>query len=370
MSLRKGIVLIVDDDDGRSTQRLLEDSIQSIVRHPNDVTPGDLKRAKLILVDFKLAHWPERDHQHTPSLKPEDGIALIAVLRSNLAALKAAPTAFALNSGMLKKLSGGGDWEGREHAIARSIDLDWVFAKGGKRGDFSVAVSSLANAVAQLPVSWPVSSKTKERILSLLAVPVKARWRQSAIEAIDRSNPPHDILIENSFGVAVLRWLLHAILPFPTFLLSERYLAARLRIEPNSLSRLLRGTEGKKIRKALSAFEYRGILCAFSATRWWRAGIEYWIWDATNGKAFDRDAIVTLVHSKISRNVKFTSLPNPVVSLDDELRPCDGLIDLGEAVEVKPDGWPSFADGAWISVKLANDPAFVALVPQSERNKL
>jgi hypothetical protein len=93
-------------------KRLLEDSIPSIVRHPNDVTPGDLKQAKLILVDYKLDHWPERDNQHTPSLKPLDGIALIAVLRSNLASLKAAPTAFALNSGMLEELSGGGDWAG------------------------------------------------------------------------------------------------------------------------------------------------------------------------------------------------------------------------------------------------------------------
>jgi hypothetical protein len=162
----------------------------------------------------------------------------------------------------------------------------------------------------------------------------------------------------------------HAILPFPTFLLNERYLAARLRIEPNVFSKILKGKNAKKIRRALSAFEYRGILCGFSGTRWWRAGIEHWIWDATKGKAFDRDAIEKLVHSKVSRKVEFTTIPYPVVSLDAQLRPSDRLISLGEAVEVKPDGWPSFADGAWIPANSANDPAFVAFVPQSEKNKL
>lgn len=370
MSLSSGVVLIIDDVNGQATKRLLNDSIPSIVRHPNDVTSNDLKRAKLVLVDFKLDHWPARDNQQTPSLKPKDGIALIAVLRSNLADLKAAPTAFALNSGMLNALNGGDDLVDREYAIARSVDLEWVFAKGGKRENFAVAVSSLANAVAALPIKWPVSSQTKNKISSLLAVPSRTRWRQSAIEAIDRSNPPHDILIENTVGIAVLRWLLHTILPFPTFLLNERYLATRLRIEPDSFSQFLKSKKGKKTKNPLSSYEYKGVLSEFSGTRWWRAGIEFWIWEGTDGKAFDQDAIKRLVRSEISRSVKFTALQNPVVSLDEQLRPSDRLIDLEAAVEIKPDGWPSFADGAWIPVGLADNPAFVALVPQNEKNKL
>ena len=169
MPSRRGAVLIVDDADGRATKRLLDDSIPSIVRHPNDVTPADLKKAQLVLVDFILDHWPERDGQLTPSLRPQNGIALIAVLRSNLASLKAAPTAFALNSGLLNQLSGGGDSAGREYAIARSVDLEWVFAKGNKREEFHIS----RGLPSQMPlqscrIKWPVSSKTKDRILSLL----------------------------------------------------------------------------------------------------------------------------------------------------------------------------------------------------------
>jgi hypothetical protein len=76
MAKDRGVVLIIDDEDGQATKRFLGNSIKSIVRHPNEVAPADLKRAKLVLVDFKLDNWPERDRQETPSLKPKDGIAL------------------------------------------------------------------------------------------------------------------------------------------------------------------------------------------------------------------------------------------------------------------------------------------------------
>ena len=370
MPAHKGVVLIIDDENGLPTKRLLGSFVETIVRHPNDVTASDLKKAKLVLVDYKLDHWPERERQATPSLMPKDGVALIAVLKSNLGRLRAAPAAFALNSGMLKALSGGGVWIDREHVIARSIDLEWVFAKGGKDASFPVSVKSLADAVARLPSKWPAPSKLKDQILSLLGVPKRARWHQSALEAIDRSSPPHEILIENSSGIAVLRWLLHTILPFPTFLLSERYLAARLRIEPRSFSHILKGGEGKRIRRILNAFEYKGVLCDFAGTRWWRAGVEHWLWEGTKGKSFDKDAIEAFVTSKFSRKVEFTNLSSPVVSIDEHLRPCDTLVGLNDAIEIKPDGWPSFSDSAWINLSQINEAQFVALVPQSERNQL
>lgn len=365
----KGVILIIDDEDGYPTKRLLGDSIQSTVRHPNDVVATDLKKAKLVLVDFKLDHWPKRDEQTTPSLMPRDGIALIAVLRSNLERVKGSPVAFSLNSGLLTHLNGGRPSKGREHAIAQSVDLDWVFAKGQDRAAFAIAVNSLAEAVAALPTRWPKTSETRDKLISLLKVPPRTRWRQSAIDAIDRSHPPHDIMIGNGSGIAVLRWLLHVILPYPTFLIDERYLAARLRVEPQAFSQWIKGRGGADIRRTLRAFEYSGVLSDFAGTRWWRAGLEHWIFQQTNGKAFDRDAIQQFVKYIIWRGAKFTEIQNPVVSLDSELRPCDTLIELAASIEIKPDGWPSFADGAWIPAAYADNAEFVALVPQSEKNR-
>ncbi|MGJ5038232.1 hypothetical protein ACQR13_29315 [Bradyrhizobium sp. HKCCYLRH3059] len=362
-----GVILIIDDEDGRVTKRMLGTSIESTVRHPNDVTASDLRKAKLVLVDYKLEHWPQRDVLATPSLKPKDGISLIAVLRSNLAG-STSPVAFALNSGALKQLNAGRDPNGSEHAIARAIDVEWVFSKGSNREHFPLAVSRLAEAVKSLPKDWTDSSKTRDMLNDLLAVPSRATWRQSAIEAIDRSYPPHDIMIGNGSGIAVLRWLLHVILPYPTFLLDERYLAARLWIEPTSFSRLMK-TERDDIRRVLGFCEYKGILNGFAGLRWWRPGIEQWIWDNTKGKAFDREAVQQLVADRLTRKARFSELNNPVISVSSNLQPSDDLTELSEAVEIKPDGWPPFAECAWIAAVNASDPAFVGLIPQIEKNK-
>ncbi len=371
MPRKLGTVLIVDDSDSQATKRRLDKVVQSIVLHPNDVTPDDLKRAKLVLVDYVLDKWPERNAQNTPSLKPMNGVALIAVLKSNIHSLNAAPTAFALNSGELSLLSGGGKTEGREHAIAKSVDLEWVFAKTGDAKDFATSVKSLAEAVDKLPPlsKWPSSVAVKNKITSLLAIPANSRWRLTALESIDQALPPHEISIRNSAGVALLRWLLHAVLPYPTFLLDERYLALRLTVEPSSFSKALRSDQGSRIVKALSGFGYRGVLADFNGRRWWRAGLEQWLWESTKGRSFDRNALQQLVKSKLSGEVKFTELPSPVVSLDDSLRPSDILIDVSTAVVIRPDGWPTFADAAWISTDSMTDKSFVALIPQSEATK-
>jgi hypothetical protein len=364
-------VLIVDDQDGRSTKAHLEDlDLTIIVAHPNEVTNDHLQKASLILVDFVLDDWPERDRQRTPSLRPRDGIALIGVLRSNIDHLKAGPVAFALNSGNLASLNNGRSYEGHEHSIARAVDLEWVFGKGGKRENFATAVNELAKAVHALPKQWKSDAGARSQISSLLKLPKSATWTQSATEAIDYSYPPRDILIGNGSGIAVLRWMLHVILPYPTFLLDERFVAARLRIEPEDFAKMMHSKAGMKIRKALSAFQYNGILSDFSGMRWWRAGIEQWIWDETKGKAFDSEAIELLVRRKLYRSATFTTLRDPVISINEELRPSDHLIELSDAAETRPDGWPSFADGAWIPKSAASDDAFVAIIPQREKNKL
>jgi hypothetical protein len=86
------------------------------------------------------------------------------------------------------------------------------------------------------------------------------------------------MLAETSNGMAIIRWLLHEVLPFPSFLLDERYVAARLRIEPESLRTILVAKKPARIRRELEPFEYLGLLHDFSGRRWWRAGIDSWLW--------------------------------------------------------------------------------------------
>lgn len=366
-------VLIVDDNDGdaRATKFALGESLISRARSPNDVSDIDLSRADLVLLDFKLDAWPERDGQSTPSLKPRDGVALAAILRSNMGiARRASPTAFALRSGKLQDINGDPDYRGREHVIARSLELEWAFSKGMDVGQFASQAQSLAVAVKQFPRKWPSIEKGRARLFKLLMAEGSSGWGRRAKDEIESASPPEDVLAIASNGTAVLRWLLHEILPYPTFLLDERYLAARLRIDPSSLSTALNTASGKKIVRALRSFEYRGILHDFLGRRWWRAGIEHWLWSKTHGRPQNTDALRNVVKAILPR-VQLSSLENPVVAVDDRFRPTDTLVELRDAVQVNSDDWPKFADSAWVSMKEARANQVVASqVVSQDRERL
>jgi|ERR1039458_465427 hypothetical protein len=367
------VVLIIDDEEesASAAKDKLEKQAESICRLPSDVTSADLNRADLVLVDYKLDHWPERDEQKTPSLMPQDGNALVATLRSNLKySSTRTPKAFALHSGQLSDLSGELSAVHREHAIARMQDLDWVFTKGISAGDFGKEVRSLAFAVAALPRPWPTVEKSRETLRSLLKLEKKSRWYIRATEDLEKGNPPQDVLAQTSHGMAVVRWLLHDVLPFPCFLIDERYLAARLHVTPKSLRLALSDPKSRRLRAALKEFAYTGILSSFSGSRWWRAGIEHWLWGKTNGQTFDSDALKSVVRQLSRRLVSLRQL-NPVVTLDDQYRPTDVLIDLKKAVQISPDNWPTSADPAWVSLEKAKkDPSVAARVTAQDRVKI
>ena len=77
----KSSILVIDDepDELRDLMELgLDDNLNSIVVHPRDVEMSHLEDADLVLVDYRLAEWPERDVQAV-SLKPATGLALAVV---------------------------------------------------------------------------------------------------------------------------------------------------------------------------------------------------------------------------------------------------------------------------------------------------
>lgn len=370
---RKPSVLIIDDvnEDGDATRILLGSSVTSVYRAPSEVTNQDISRANVILIDFKLENWPDRDDLDTPSLKPKHGIALAANLRSNLSLNhNRPPTAFALRSGKLNELSGKLSPLNREHSIARMLDLEWVFSKS-ETEHFSNAVRSLAKAVQQLPHPWPSYRNSEAALLRLLKISQKVEWSGNAINDVRTASPPQDVLAETSNGMAILRWLLHEVLPFPSFLLDERYIAARLRVRPDALRSILTASEASKIRTRLQPFAYTGLLHDFSGPRWWRAGIDNWLWHETSGDPLSPDALRALARRVLPPSVNVLDLENPVISLDDQFRPTDTLIELKSAVQLKPDDWPEIAEPAWVTLWDAKqNPDLAARVIALDRGKL
>ena len=92
-------------------------------------------------------------------------------------------------------------------------------------------------------------------------------------------------------------------------------------------------------------------LADFDGPRWWRVGVEAFLWDKTRGNSFDPDVVRDLLVEKSGVNLqRSTPELDPVVRYDQDYRPTGTFLDLQGAVRICPDDWPSFADQAWVSV--------------------
>ena len=356
-------ILIVDDelDEAVAKRQLLGSAAETLPRTPDDVTLADLRRADLVLVDFVLDQWMV-DPSVPASVHPKDGVALAAVFRSHSSS--ELPTAYALHSGRLDGLSGGLPRGSHLHVIARANNVEWVFSK--KAGDDAVPlrqqVLSLAKALQDLPSGWPTNQPKRMRTIleDLLKLSRGAAWRERAWQQIEVCHPPIHELSPPTHAVALIRWLLHSIMPYATFLWDFRHLAARLRVTPRSLIVALKKNDS--FAKTLALYKYRGSLHDFLGDRWWRPGIEHLLWKRTEAKPFNVDALQTVV-GELSQRLEPVSLNEPVVAFDQNLRATDQLIELSDAVELQPDDWPPFAERPFALRELAmKDPRLKSLI--------
>ena len=84
--LQKPSILIVDDEPElvQSEFALLADDVDVDligILHPEDLESDQLQEANLILVDYRLKHWSERDFHSSVAMRPETGLSLAAILR-------------------------------------------------------------------------------------------------------------------------------------------------------------------------------------------------------------------------------------------------------------------------------------------------
>jgi hypothetical protein len=364
-------VLLIDDspDHLGPLQTLLRDhGIAAPARHPQDITLDDLLSAHLILVDLRLEDWQERDAAGAIALQPLNGVGLIPILRGHLAAAGAdRPYAFALNTGHPEDLTSFLPPDGRLHAIARTNNLEWVFAKAGQ-GPIPPAqqIASLARAVEALPRVWSVEDPegNQTQTTAALALGPDCGWYQAAWEDIDRCHPPIHEMSKETHGIALLRWMLQRILPYPCFVSDLSDLAIRLRVPQASLSRAFAETT---LANLFEKVRYTGILADFAGRRWWRAGIEEVLWQITDGQSFSPDAVFQSL-LRVAPDLERLPEDDVVACISQDLHSRGSAKPVRECVRVQPDDWPPFADPAWAHIdQLRAEPRIVALVLEEDR---
>ncbi|MDE2719527.1 hypothetical protein [Candidatus Palauibacter polyketidifaciens] len=369
----KPFVLIVDDfpDDVRNKMINAFDGRADIeVLHPSDIDTADLERANLVLVDYKLDDWSGRDRQDAP-FRIQTGLALATVLRELVDQKPAGPggtppstqrAAFALHTARLAEAKGRIRLpsSSARHVLARLNNLEWVFEKQDSRRVEQML--ELARATRKLPAEWPSDPRDSEsQAERLLGLAEGIGWYERCWRDVRECQPPIHELAGGAGSVLFLRWLLHQILPFPSFLWDEHWLAARLRLRLDDLRKLL--VSDSALRRDLNDRRYSGLLADFLGDRWWRGAIEDYVWQLTAGSSGDSGEFGIALREKAGKELDLLEISRPVVCLDENLQPSGRFTSPSDAVNVRPDHWPAFAESAWMRISTVEEvPEMRAIV--------
>jgi hypothetical protein len=370
-------VLIIDDDPSQESFALSLSAHGVDVKHvlPDDLTAADLNRASLVLIDEFIEHWTAREtiEDHI-GLFVRDGVALAAVLRSAIdgrgpsheIAPRPRNTALVLRTGHLEILAEGTPEFIRPMTVASRHDLEWVAdKKTSADAPALAALASLAIAAAALPTSWEDPTDPRAQII-WLGLDGKP-WRDDALAQIELCRPPWSVLAATSAGRRWLSWFVQRILPFPTFLVDDQRAASYLGLAPRALDALLAGSSEAAI--VLRQAVYTGQLSGFAGRRWWRAGIaalKQLALEVADGRG--ADDIAHALAKLHGTELPALGLRHPVFQIDADYKVIDSPLEITEAVRLQPDGWPSYADSAWLATaSIHNEDSLAALIVIDDR---
>ena len=370
MNIEKPSILVIDDEPGDLRLQLdlgLAGRVTANVIHPRDVEMSDLESADLVLVDYRLDSWPERDAQSV-SLNPATGMALAVVLREQVDRSKQDKlTAFALHTAHLGDIQGRLPAVTAQHVVARMNNLEWVFSKtDSKRFDQMV---SLAQAIRQLRDCPPDSNDETSLVKRLLGMENVGGasdrcWR----DVVDCRVPMHE-LATSDYRIPVIRWLLHQVLPYPSFLWAEHWVAARLRISIDALREVLAGNSD--LVRDLESMRYSGILAGFLRDRWWRGALEDYVWELAGSHRAEEQRLREALTERAGVTLDPIDANPSVVCVDRGLQPTGQFLSPTTAVTLRPDHWPPFADSAWMDVEtVRDDPDLLSMVDPLDRHRV
>ncbi|MBR0835473.1 hypothetical protein JQ612_19990 [Bradyrhizobium manausense] len=379
----KRFVYIDDKPDPSVAESLGQENV-GVFLFPDDLTDrmeeliATIRDCSVVIVDLKLADHDSDDPSSPSILYPKDGLALKEILASVLtervshldsgtdtSAVDVEPktTAFMLYSGELDLLGGGAPAKGREHVIAKRIRAEWVMVKlpqsrPESQKDLRV-LEDLADAVeAVVGITWLDASEREDilnTIAGLLALDEATEWASVAKRQIFEGRPPLQSLAEQD-GVALLRWLLHLVLPYPSFLVDAAEVALLCRLQlgwgVEQLSEL-----DSPISKLFHESSYGGILSHFLGPRWWRAGVLATLRRECGGSLQEVERLNNTLDSLYGSAVPRLHIATPVRTVDEDFRLTATAVDVEDAVRLEAEEWPPELPPPWFPLsRLADNP--------------
>ncbi len=370
-NIEKPSILVIDDEPDKLRDQVAEgvkDRAVTNVFHPQDIDISDLESADIVLVDYRLNKWSERDAQ-VVSLSPTNGIALAVVLRERVdKAKKNKLTAFALHTGHIEDIQGRLPLSTTQHVRAQLNNLEWVFRKEDPHLYDQMLL--LADAVRQLPAQWPEDSDgSASMVQKFLDMDEDDNSFERCWRNIKDCRVPVEELFMRGRSILFIRWLLHQILPYPCFLWAKHWVAARLGISIESLREVLEGDSD--LAKDLKAMRYSGILAGFLGDRWWRGAIEDYAWNLVEGHTANVQQLRDALAERAGMDLDPIKVTPAVVCVDKDWQPIDKFLSPMTTITLHPDHWPSFADSACMDIEtVRNEANLLPLVDPLDQHRI
>lgn len=255
----------------------------------------------------------------------------------------------------------------RAHLLAIRAGVEWV---GPKTKESAVAVLRLAETARALservrgwlsgfekPEERPASIGTEALCFELLAAPREVAWSTSIVRHVDRAKPPRLGAAVAPAGIArsALGWLLHAVLPYQSFLLTLAQAAVRLGVTESSLARARAGKS--PLAAMLEEARYQGPLAELGHQRWWRGGIDSIVWQLSSGEEAYRDAIARSAAEEV---IEFLAFDEPVLVCDADLVETGEVAEARDCVRAQSEDFPSDVPPAWVRIEAAREDRVLA----------
>ena len=369
--------VLVLDDHPDTNPLAAEESIDVV--HPIELTKERLATAAVVLVDYLIDDWESPSASETfvnmenlpLACMPSDGLALASIVQAHERRearehQRHSPLAVALLSGELDLITPG--FNSQEHMVALTYSLDWAFSKtpDPAHPPLSKRVFGLRDAICSLPEYWPDTEEELNRLIRELMGLDDVEWAAVAWSDLEASHPPIHQLARWTDGMVMMRWLLQRILPYPCFLLDERYLSARLGVSVDWTRTHL----NSGLRDLLSPTQYTGVLSDFLGTHWWAAGLDDLLWPVEQAANDTTEPVAIWLEEQLGAKPELSARPKPVVCIGPDYRAIDEQHPMSECVRLQPDDWPVFAHDAWARVvDVQESPELSVQVIVADRDK-
>lgn len=255
----------------------------------------------------------------------------------------------------------------RSHLLAVRASVEWVGPKTEASARQVVALADAAGDLTSRIQAWldgmpghgsrPASVDTETLCFQLLAAPTDVAWRTSIVRHVDRARPPRLATSVAARGLtrSILGWLLHAVIPYQSFLLTRDQAAVRLGLVPTSLAAASGGDS--TLSAMLDEARYRGPLVPLAGDRWWRAGIDNLVWQLSSGNS-DFQESLKLAAGGLA--LEFLPHEEPVLVSDPDLVETGEIAEARDCVRAQSDDFPADVPPAWVTISSAREDRLLA----------